>query len=52
MALKKLTPNLYTDDVAACVSFWVERLHFEKTVEVPGPQGPVFAALRACSQHP
>jgi len=47
MALKRLTPNLYTDDVESCVNFWVDRLHFEKTVEVPGDGGRlVFAALQ------
>src|SRR5436309_9832688 len=47
MNVTKLTPNLYTDDVEACVKFWVERLHFEKTVEVPDGNGRVqFAALQ------
>jgi uncharacterized glyoxalase superfamily protein PhnB len=46
MTLTKLTPNLYTDDVAACVKFWVDRMHFEKTVEVPEDGGKLaFAAL-------
>src|SRR5215813_7967071 len=46
MTIKKLTPNLYTDNVAACVKFWVDRLHFEKTAEVPEEGGLAFAALR------
>lgn len=46
MTITKLTPNLYTDDVAACVKFWVDRLQFEKTVEVPGETGIMFAALQ------
>jgi uncharacterized glyoxalase superfamily protein PhnB len=46
MELKKLTPNLYTDDVEACVAFWVDRLHFEKTVEVPVEGRLAFAALQ------
>ena len=46
MIIKRLTPNLYADDVAACVKFWVERLHFEKTAEVPEPGGMAFAALQ------
>jgi uncharacterized glyoxalase superfamily protein PhnB len=25
MTVKRLTPNLYTDDVASCVKFWVDR---------------------------
>jgi uncharacterized glyoxalase superfamily protein PhnB len=46
MTIKRMTPNLYTDDVAACVKFWVERLHFEKTNEVPEPGGLAFASLQ------
>ena len=46
MNIKRLTPNLYTDNVAACVKFWVDRLHFEKTVEVPEEGGIAFAALQ------
>jgi uncharacterized glyoxalase superfamily protein PhnB len=47
MNVTKMTPNLYTDDVAQCVKFWVERMHFEKTVEVPEEGGKLaFAALR------
>ena len=48
MNLKRLTPNLYTDDVAACASFWVDRLHFQKTAEVPQGDGKLaFAALQS-----
>lgn len=47
LTVKKMTPNLYTDNVAACVKFWVDRLHFEKTMEVPGDGGNLaFAALQ------
>lgn len=46
MTIKKMTPNLYTDNVAACVRFWVDRLHFEKTMEVPEGSGLAFAALQ------
>jgi uncharacterized glyoxalase superfamily protein PhnB len=46
MTVKRLTPNLYTDDVEQAVNFWVERLDFEKTVEVPGEGGLAFAALQ------
>src|SRR5579872_2785677 len=46
MTVKRMTPNLYTDDVAACVRFWVERMHFEKTAEVPEEGGLAFAALK------
>jgi uncharacterized glyoxalase superfamily protein PhnB len=46
MTIKKLTPNLYTDNVAACVKFWVDRLHFEKALEVPEPGGLAFALVK------
>ncbi len=46
MALKKMTPNLYTDDVESCVDFWVQRLGFEKTIEVPDGGRLVFAAVQ------
>jgi uncharacterized glyoxalase superfamily protein PhnB len=47
MIVKKLTPNLYTDDVESCVKFWVERMNFEKTVEVPDEGRIAFAALQS-----
>src|SRR5580693_6893758 len=46
MTVKRLTPNLYTDDVEACVKFWVERMHFEKTMDVPDGGRLAFAALQ------
>jgi uncharacterized glyoxalase superfamily protein PhnB len=46
MTVKRLTPNLYTDDVEACVEFWVERMHFEVTAEVPDGGRTAFAALQ------
>ncbi|HEX6930155.1 MAG TPA: VOC family protein [Gammaproteobacteria bacterium] len=33
--LKKLTPVLYVERIEDQLPFWVERLGFEKTVEVP-----------------
>jgi len=33
--MKKLTPNLIVDSVEDGLAFWVDRLGFEKTVEVP-----------------
>src|SRR5579864_3373630 len=46
MTVKKLTPNLFAENVAACVTFWVDRLHFEKALEVPEPGGLAFALLK------
>ena len=45
LTISKMTANLYTDDVAACARFWVERLRFEQTMEVPDGEGLAFAAL-------
>lgn len=33
--MKKLTPVLVVDAIEPCLAFWVERLGFQKTVEVP-----------------
>ncbi len=33
--MKSLTPNLIVERIETCLPFWVERLGFEKTVEVP-----------------
>ncbi len=33
--MKKLTPVFVVDRIEACLDFWVRRLGFEKTVEVP-----------------
>ena len=41
-----MTPNLFTDDVAACVKFWVDRMQFEKTAEVPEGDNLAFAAIQ------
>lgn len=33
--IKKLTPVLVVDEIESCLAFWVQRLGFEKTTEVP-----------------
>lgn len=33
--MKKLTPVLIVDEIEPCLKFWVERLGFEKSAEVP-----------------
>jgi len=45
MQIKRMTPNLYTDDVSACVKFWVDRMGFKTTAEVPEGDNLAFAAL-------
>ena len=34
-AMKKLTPVLVVDEIEPCLPFWVDRLGFAKTVEIP-----------------
>jgi catechol 2,3-dioxygenase-like lactoylglutathione lyase family enzyme len=47
MTITRMTPNLYTADVAMSARFWTERLGFEKTVEVPEDGGKLaFVALQ------
>ena len=33
--MKKLTPVLVVDEIEPCLPFWIERLGFQKTVEIP-----------------
>jgi uncharacterized glyoxalase superfamily protein PhnB len=35
MNVKRITPVLYVKEIEPCVAFWVERLGFRKTAEVP-----------------
>jgi uncharacterized glyoxalase superfamily protein PhnB len=44
--MKKLTPNLIVDNVEECLRFWVDRLKFEKTVEVPDGDRLGFVILK------
>lgn len=44
--LKKLTPNLYADEIESSVRFWMERLGFEKVLEVPAGAKLAFALLK------
>jgi uncharacterized glyoxalase superfamily protein PhnB len=46
MNVKRITPVLYVKEVEPCVKFWVERLGFEKTVEVPDGDRVGFAMLQ------
>jgi uncharacterized glyoxalase superfamily protein PhnB len=45
MKLKKLTPVLFVEAIEPCLPFWVERLGFEKTVEVPHGERLGFVIL-------
>jgi hypothetical protein len=44
--MKKLTPVLVVDEIEPCLPFWIERLGFEKTVEVPEGSRLGFVILR------
>ena len=44
--MKKLTPNLIVDSVEECLRFWVDRLGFETTVEVPDGDRVGFVILK------
>ena len=46
MSVKKLTPVLFAETIEACVKFWVERLGFEKTMDVPDGDRLAFAILK------
>ena len=35
MMVKRITPILFVEEVEPCARFWVERLGFQKTAEVP-----------------
>lgn len=44
--MKKLTPVLVVDAIEPCLPFWVDRLGFEKTTEVPEGSKLGFVILR------
>ena len=46
MAVKKITAVLLADHIEPCVKFWVERLGFEKTIDVPEGDHLAFASLQ------
>ncbi len=46
MNLKRITPVLFVENVEPCVNFWVERMGFEKTAEVPDGGSLAFALLQ------
>jgi hypothetical protein len=44
--MKKLSPVLVVDEIEPCLPFWVDRLGFEKTTEVPEGSKLGFVILR------
>ncbi len=45
MSVKRITPVLYVKEIEPCVAFWVQRLGFQKTVEVPDGKRLGFVIL-------
>lgn len=44
--MTKLSPVLVVDEIEPCLSFWIDRLGFEKTVEIPEGPRLGFVILR------
>ncbi|MEO7038580.1 MAG: VOC family protein [Gemmatimonadaceae bacterium] len=44
-ALRGLTPVLIVESVAECLPFWTDRLGFEMTTQLPGPDGSIVFAI-------
>lgn len=45
MQMKKLTPAMFVERIEPCLPFWVDRLGFQKTVEVPEGDALGFVIL-------
>jgi uncharacterized glyoxalase superfamily protein PhnB len=45
MKVKKITAVLFVEEIEPCVKFWVERLGFQKTIEVPDGNKLAFATV-------
>jgi uncharacterized glyoxalase superfamily protein PhnB len=46
MTVRKITPVLFAEEIEPSLKFWVERLHFEKTMEVLEGDKLGFAILQ------
>lgn len=46
MNVKRITPVLFVPEVELCAKFWVDRMGFQKTVEVPDGDKLAFAMLQ------
>jgi uncharacterized glyoxalase superfamily protein PhnB len=46
MTVNKLTPVLFAEEIEPCLKFWIERLGFEKNIEVPEGDKLAFAILQ------
>ena len=46
MTIKKITSLLFAEEIEPCLNFWMERLGFEKTIDVPEGNKLAFAILQ------
>jgi uncharacterized glyoxalase superfamily protein PhnB len=46
MSINKITPILLVDEIEPCLPFWIEKLGFEKTAEVPHEDRIGFVILQ------
>jgi uncharacterized glyoxalase superfamily protein PhnB len=46
MTIKRITPVLFAEEIEPCVKFWVERMGFQKTAEVPDGNKLAFVILQ------
>jgi uncharacterized glyoxalase superfamily protein PhnB len=46
MTMKKITSLLFAEEIEPCLKFWMERLGFEKTIDVPEGNKLAFAILQ------
>jgi len=46
MNVKRITPVLYVEEIEPCLKFWVDRLGFQKTAEVPDGNKLAFVSLQ------
>jgi uncharacterized glyoxalase superfamily protein PhnB len=42
----KLTPVIFVEEIEPCMGFWIDRLGFEKTIEVPEGDRLGFVAIQ------
>lgn len=46
MTVRKITPILFAEEIEPCLRFWIDRLGFEKTIDVPDGNKLSFAILQ------
>lgn len=46
MNVKRITPVLLVNEIAPVLPFWIDRLGFTKTIEVPEDSKPAFVAFQ------